>query len=65
MKTLIDEIVLLESLVAWQAGELSEGQVCASHRLDPLAVRETTQNAITVAQERWKEWRADNPPKVG
>jgi hypothetical protein len=61
----------LEVLLAWESGELSEGQVCqllggaGAASTDPVTAREMREAALAAARKRWERWRACNPPSPG
>lgn len=57
--------VELEVLLAWESGELSEGQACRLLGTDPVSARGMRTEAVAAARSRWAEWRASNPPSPG
>lgn len=52
----------LEVLLAWEAEELSLGQVCHLVNMDPVAVREMREEILARVRSRWGKWRDSNPP---
>jgi hypothetical protein len=61
----------LEVLLAWESGELSEGQACrllgaaSGATTEPVTARGMKQEAIARALFRWERWRASNSPSPG
>lgn len=62
----------LEVLLAWESGELSEGQACrptgglaGAGTTDPVTARGMREAALAAARRRWERWRASNPPSPG
>jgi hypothetical protein len=61
----------LEVLLAWESGELSEGEACrllgaaAGAATDPVTARGMKEDAVVAARKRWELWRASNPPSPG
>ena len=56
---------LLEVLVAWRNGELSEGQACRLCGTDPVTVRSMALDAEANALARWRRLRSCAPPSPG
>lgn len=61
----------LEVLLAWESGELSEGQTCrllgclAGGITDPVTARGMREAALAAVRKRWEKWCASNPPSPG
>jgi hypothetical protein len=61
----------LEVLLAWESGELSEGQTCrllgdlSGGTTDPVTARGMREAALAAVKSRWERWRACNPPSPG
>lgn len=55
----------VEVLLAWEAGELSEGQVCHLLATDPVTARLVRERIVAAALRRWERWRACNAPSPG
>lgn len=53
----------LELLVAYAAGELTEGQVVALTGMDLVDVHGEVADLLRKAKEAWQRHRKDNPPR--
>jgi hypothetical protein len=68
---LLRAVAVLEVLLAWESGELSEGQTCrllgdlSGGTTDPVTARGMRTAALANARKRWERWRASNPPSPG
>lgn len=60
----IEEFGLLSMiLLAWEAGEISEGQAMALSGHDCVTLRMMRQGAIDGVLARWQAYRKAHPPK--
>lgn len=55
----------LEILVAYAAGELTEGQVVALTGMDLVDVRGKVADLLKKSKAAWEQYRKDNPPARG
>jgi len=59
------DLLLIELIAAWQAGEISEAMLCSMSGLSVDSLRAILHEIISPrARARWDRWRQGNPPSI-